>query len=248
MQFTYDALLVVSFGGPDGSDDVLPFLENVLRGRNVPRERMLEVAEHYYHFGGRSPINEQNRQLIAAIERDLTQNGPQLPVYWGNRNWHPLLPDTLGKMAQDGVQRALAFVTSYVAISSAGGFVARLFDLRGKLDKQELADAVRSVGVKRVSAGKEILKQDGREDRRLYVVRQGTVRVVRSETHGADRFVSCRLLSDETVAITLRQGAGDAVGADMNGVMNLGFAPERAHLFAADGLRRKVTVRERVPA
>jgi multiple sugar transport system ATP-binding protein len=74
------------------------------------------------------------------------------------------------------------------------------------------------------------------------------VRVVRSETHGADRFVSCRLLSDETVAITLRQGAGDAVGADMNGVMNLGFAPERAHLFAADGLRRKVTVRERVPA
>src|SRR6187431_333914 len=108
----YDALLIVSFGGPDGPDDVLPFLENVLRGRNVPRERMLDVAEHYYHFGGRSPINEQNRQLIAAIEGDLAENGPQLPVYWGNRNWHPLLPDTLGKMAQDGVQRALAFVTS----------------------------------------------------------------------------------------------------------------------------------------
>jgi protoporphyrin/coproporphyrin ferrochelatase len=108
----YDALLVVSFGGPDGPGDVLPFLENVLRGRNVPRERMLEVAEHYYHFGGGSPINEQNRRLIAAIERELAEHGPHLPVYWGNRNWHPLLPDTLRQMAADGVKRALAFVTS----------------------------------------------------------------------------------------------------------------------------------------
>ncbi|HEY3393262.1 MAG TPA: ferrochelatase [Lacipirellulaceae bacterium] len=112
MSLSYDALLVVSFGGPDRPDDVLPFLENVLRGRNVPRERMLEVAEHYRHFGGRSPINEQNRRLIAAIERHLAENGPPLRVYWGNRNWHPLLPDTLRKMAEDGIQRALAFVTS----------------------------------------------------------------------------------------------------------------------------------------
>jgi ferrochelatase len=108
----YDALLVVSFGGPDGPGDVLPFLENVLRGRNVPRERMLEVAEHYYHCGGGSPINEQNRRLVAAIERELAEHGPKLPVYWGNRNWHPLLPDTLRQMAADGVKRALAFVTS----------------------------------------------------------------------------------------------------------------------------------------
>jgi protoporphyrin/coproporphyrin ferrochelatase len=112
MSDSYDALLLVSFGGPDGPDDVLPFLENILRGRNVPRERMLQVAEHYSHFGGRSPINEQNRQLIAAVERDLAENGPRLPVYWGNRNWHPLLPDTLRQMAADGVERALAFVTS----------------------------------------------------------------------------------------------------------------------------------------
>jgi ferrochelatase len=108
----YDALLVVSFGGPDRPDDVLPFLENVLRGRNVPRERMLEVAEHYYHCGGGSPINEQNRRLVAAIERELAEHEPRLPVYWGNRNWHPLLPDTLHQMARDGVRRALAFVTS----------------------------------------------------------------------------------------------------------------------------------------
>jgi protoporphyrin/coproporphyrin ferrochelatase len=124
----YDALLVVSFGGPDGPDDVLPFLENVLRGRNVPRERMLEVAEHYYHFGGRSPINEQNRQLIAAIERELAGKGPPLRVYWGNRNWHPLLPDTLRKMAEDGVQRALAFVTSpYSSYSSCRQYRENIF-------------------------------------------------------------------------------------------------------------------------
>jgi ferrochelatase len=115
----YDALVVVSFGGPDGPEDVLPFLENVLRGRNVPRERMLEVAEHYYHFGGKSPINDQNRQLIAALERELTSHGLDLPIYWGNRNWHPLLADTLRQMFADGIQRALAFVTS--AFSSYSG-------------------------------------------------------------------------------------------------------------------------------
>jgi ferrochelatase len=115
----YDALLVVSFGGPDGPDDVIPFLENVLRGRNVPRERMLEVAEHYQHFGGKSPINDQNRALIAALERELAEHGPKLPIYWGNRNWHPLLADSLRQMEADGVQRALAFVTS--AFSSYSG-------------------------------------------------------------------------------------------------------------------------------
>jgi ferrochelatase len=115
----YDAVLIVSFGGPDGPDDVMPFLENVLRGRNVPRERMLEVAEHYYHFGGRSPINDRNRALIAALEKELAAYGPQLPIYWGNRNWHPMLADTLRQMASDGVQRALAFFTS--AYSSYSG-------------------------------------------------------------------------------------------------------------------------------
>src|SRR5258708_1222306 len=110
----YDALIVVSFGGPEKTQDVIPFLENGLRGRNVPRERMLEVAEHYYHFGGRSPINDQNRELVAALRSRL-----DLPVYWGNRNWHPLLPDTLRQMKQDRVRRALAFVTS--AFSSYSG-------------------------------------------------------------------------------------------------------------------------------
>src|SRR6478735_4092810 len=98
----YDALIVVSFGGPNGPDDVIPFLENVLRGRNVPRERMLQVAEHYYHFGGVSPINQQNRDLIAALEVELRQHGIELPIYFGNRNWHPLLPDALREMAGKG--------------------------------------------------------------------------------------------------------------------------------------------------
>src|SRR6266851_870534 len=115
----YDAILVVSFGGPESKEEVLPFLENVLRGRNIPRERMLTVAEHYYHFEGKSPINQQTRDLIGALEAELERHGPELPIYWGNRNWHPLLPETLGKMKQDGVRRAVAFVTS--AYSSYSG-------------------------------------------------------------------------------------------------------------------------------
>jgi protoporphyrin/coproporphyrin ferrochelatase len=115
----YDALLIVSFGGPESKEEVIPFLENVLRGRNVPRERMLDVVEHYNHFDGKSPINEQNRDLIAALQLELDQHGPKLPIYWGNRNWHPLLTDALRQMKADGVQRALAFVTS--AYSSYSG-------------------------------------------------------------------------------------------------------------------------------
>ena len=115
----YDAILVVSFGGPEAKDEVIPFLENVLHGRNVPRERMLKVAEHYYRFEGRSPINQQTRELMAALEAELERNGPKLPIYWGNRNWHPLLPATLRQMKQDGIRRALAFVTS--AYSSYSG-------------------------------------------------------------------------------------------------------------------------------
>ncbi len=107
MSSEYDALLLLSFGGPEGPDDVLPFLENVVRGRGVPRERLLEVAEHYSHFGGVSPINEQNRALLAAVRAEL-----DLPVYWGNRNWRPLVEDTVATMRADGVRRALVFVTS----------------------------------------------------------------------------------------------------------------------------------------
>jgi ferrochelatase len=115
----YDALLIVSFGGPEGMDDVMPFLENVTRGRNIPRERLLDVAHHYELFGGVSPLNGQNRALIAAMQKELDAHGPHLPIYWGNRNWHPLLPDTFRQMAADGIQHALTFFTS--AYSSYSG-------------------------------------------------------------------------------------------------------------------------------
>lgn len=109
---TYDAFLLVSFGGPEGPDEVIPFLENVVRGRNVPRARLEAVAEHYRHFGGRSPINEQNRALIAALREEFHTHGIELPIYFGNRNWRPYLADALRRMQADGVRRALGFFTS----------------------------------------------------------------------------------------------------------------------------------------
>jgi protoporphyrin/coproporphyrin ferrochelatase len=139
----YDAILVVSFGGPEAREDVIPFLENVLRGRNVPRERVLTVAEHYYHFEGKSPINQQTRELIAALQVELQKNGPKLPVYWGNRNWHPLLAETLRKMKEDGIRRALAFVTS--AYSSYSG--CRQY-------RENIAQAQREVGEGAPEVGK----------------------------------------------------------------------------------------------
>lgn len=108
----YDAVLVLSFGGPEGMDDVVPFLENVTRGRNVPRERLLEVVHHYERFGGVSPINRQNRALIASLENELLSVGIEMPVYFGNRNWHPFVTGTVRQMRDDGIRRGLVFVTS----------------------------------------------------------------------------------------------------------------------------------------
>jgi ferrochelatase len=133
---SFDALLVVSFGGPEKHEDVLPFLENVLRGKNVPQERMLAVAEHYYHFDGRSPINQQNLDLIAALRRDFQAHNLKLPVYWGNRNWHPLLPDTLKQMHADGIRRVAALATS--AFGSYSG--CRQY-------RENIAHALESAGV-----------------------------------------------------------------------------------------------------
>ncbi|MFC7340380.1 ferrochelatase [Saccharopolyspora griseoalba] len=109
---SFDALLFLSFGGPEGPEDVRPFLENVTRGRGVPPERLDEVAEHYLHFGGVSPINRLNRDIMAALRSELDAQGRRLPVYFGNRNWHPMIEDTVGEMADDGVRRALVFATS----------------------------------------------------------------------------------------------------------------------------------------
>ena len=107
-----DALLVLSFGGPEGQDDVIPFLENVTRGRGIPRERLEEVATHYRHLGGRSPINDLNREIIAGVEAELGRRGRDLPIYFGNRNWHPMVEDTVRRMVADGVRTAAVFATS----------------------------------------------------------------------------------------------------------------------------------------
>jgi ferrochelatase len=153
----YDAFLLVSFGGPEKPEDVQPFLEDVTRGRDVPRARLREVAEHYHRLGGVSPINEQNRRLLAAIRAELEAHGPALPVYWGNRHWHPRLDDTVRRMAADGVRRALAFVTagfgSYAscrqyqeaierAVAAAGPGAPRIERLRLFYNHPEFIEAV----------------------------------------------------------------------------------------------------------
>ena len=130
----YDGVLLVSFGGPEQPEDVLPFLENVTRGRGIPRERLEEVGEHYHLFGGRSPINDQNRAYVAAVREDLRNSGIDVPVYWGNRNWDPYLADTLEQMQHDGVRRAACLLTS--AYSSYSG--CRQY-------RENLADAVAEV-------------------------------------------------------------------------------------------------------
>jgi ferrochelatase len=137
IQPDYQALLLVAFGGPEGPDDVMPFLENVLRGKNVPRARMLAVAEHYQQFGGKSPINAQNRALIAALEAEFSACRLALPIYWGNRNWHPLLPHTLRQMRDDGVRRALAFFTSaYSSYSSCRQYLENIEQARHDVGDQ----------------------------------------------------------------------------------------------------------------
>ena len=128
----YDAVLIVSFGGPEGPDDVMPFLENVLAGLRVPPPVKARIAQRYHRFGGVSPINAHTREFIAALERELAASGPRLPVYWGNRNWHPMLGDTLARMADDGIGRAIAYVTS--TFSSYSGCRKYREDLHGAVD------------------------------------------------------------------------------------------------------------------
>jgi protoporphyrin/coproporphyrin ferrochelatase len=205
----YDALLVVSFGGPESNEEVIPFLENVLRGKNVPRERMLAVAEHYYHFGGKSPINEQNRQLISALQAELDQHGPKLPIYWGNRNWHPLLPETLQQMKQDGIRRALAFMTS--AFSSYSGcrqyrenvVQAQVQVGLGAPDVDKLRVFYNHPGLihamaDRVRAALETLPHAAR-DRALviYTAHSIPLSMAQSSNYGKQLEESCRLVSEE---------------------------------------------------
>ena len=140
----YDAFLLVSFGGPEGPADVMPFLEHVTRGRGVPRDRLAEVAHHYDVFGGVSPINEQCRDLLAAIGKDFAAAGLDLPLYWGNRNWHPFLADTVAQMASDGARHAIAFVTSaYGSFSSCRQYLDDIEAARAQVRGAPRIDKIR---------------------------------------------------------------------------------------------------------
>ncbi|MBW5483368.1 ferrochelatase [Streptomyces bambusae] len=135
----YDALLLLSFGGPEGPDDVVPFLENVTRGRGIPRERLKEVGRHYFGFGGVSPINAQNRELLDALRKDFADNGLDLPVYWGNRNWAPYLTDTLRDMVRDGRRRIAVLATSaYASYSGCRQYRENLADALATLAEEGL--------------------------------------------------------------------------------------------------------------
>ncbi|NEC48549.1 ferrochelatase, partial [Actinospica acidiphila] len=135
----YDALLLLSFGGPEGPDDVVPFLENVTRGRGIPKERLKEVGQHYFQFGGVSPINDQNRALLDALRKDFAEHGLDLPVHWGNRNWAPYLTDTLRDMVRDGRRRILVLATSaYASYSGCRQYRENLADALATLEKEGL--------------------------------------------------------------------------------------------------------------
>ncbi|MEU7282349.1 ferrochelatase [Streptomyces sp. NPDC045431] len=135
----YDALLLLSFGGPEGPDDVVPFLENVTRGRGIPKERLKEVGQHYFLFGGVSPINDQNRALLAALRKDFADAGLDLPVYWGNRNWAPYLTDTLREMVADGRRRIAVLATSaYASYSGCRQYRENLADALAVLEAEGL--------------------------------------------------------------------------------------------------------------
>ncbi|MEU6980984.1 MULTISPECIES: ferrochelatase [unclassified Streptomyces] len=135
----YDALLLLSFGGPEGPDDVVPFLENVTRGRGIPKERLKEVGQHYFLFGGVSPINKQNRALLDALREDFGQAGLDLPVYWGNRNWAPYLTDTLREMITDGRRHIAVLATSaYASYSGCRQYRENLADSLAELEAEGL--------------------------------------------------------------------------------------------------------------
>ena len=140
----YDAFLLLSFGGPEGPADVMPFLENVTRGRGVPRDRLAAVARHYDVFGGVSPINEQCRDLLAAIGKDFAAAGLDLPLYWGNRNWHPFLADTVAQMASDGVRRLLVRRTEAVVRTIATPFYIGYHGTMSSTDGPEHRASTRS--------------------------------------------------------------------------------------------------------
>jgi len=210
MAEAFDAVLLLSFGGPEGPDDVLPFLENVLRGKRVPPERLLDVAQHYELFGGVSPINAQNRALLAALVNEFRTHGLSLPLYWGNRNWHPMLADTLREMADDGVRHALAFVTS--AYRSYSGCRQYLEDIqRAQMEVGPTAPQVSKLRaffnhpgfiepmVERVAAAYASIEPERREAAPLvFTAHSIPESMARGSSYVADLTEACRLVAQRS--------------------------------------------------
>jgi ferrochelatase len=211
----YDALLVLSFGGPDGPDDVMPFLENVTRGRRVPPERLAAVAAHYHHFGGVSPINAANRTLIAALGAELAGAGVELPIFWGNRNWHPFVTDTVREMSEAGVRRALAFVTSAYASYSA---------CRQYQEDLAAASAAVGAGAPRFDKLRHFFDHPGFVDPQVDAVRTAV-----AELDAARRATSRLVLTAHSVPVAMAEQAGP------DGGLYVAQLREASRLVAAGG-------------
>jgi ferrochelatase len=218
----YDAFLLVSFGGPEAPEQVLPFLENVTRGRAIPRERLLEVGEHYLTLGGVSPINAQNRALVAALQTDFAANGVDLPVYWGNRNWAPYLTDALARIVDDGHTRVLALLTS--AYSSYSGCRQYRENLAAAVeplgDRAPQVDRIRhyfnhpgflEAMVASTVAALEELPADVRDDARLVYV---THSIPTSMDDGSGPAGSAYTTQHRDVARLVTAGVAAATGTD----------------------------------
>jgi protoporphyrin/coproporphyrin ferrochelatase len=206
----YDAILIVGFGGPERREDVLPFLENVTRGRNVPRERLLEVAEHYDHFDGVSPINAQIRALIAALRPELDRHGISLPIYWGNRNWQPMLADTLAEMTAQGVKRALAVVhAAYSSYSSCRQYREDIARAQAEVGKAApVVDKVRvfynhpdfiAANADRVREGLDRLPDGCRQEAHIvFTAHSIPLSMARNCQYEYQLTETCRLIAEET--------------------------------------------------
>jgi ferrochelatase len=203
----YDAVLVVSFGGPEGPDDVMPFLDNVLRGLPINPQSKAQIAQRYQRFGGVSPINEHVRKFIAALTHELHAHGPTLPVYWGNRNWHPLLADTLKQMRDDGVERAIAYVTSlFSSYSGCRRYREDLYDASIKIDSPPIIDKLRmafnhpgyiDACVERVSEALRDIEPEHRERTPiLFTAHSLPASMARNCRYEAQLDETCRLVGD----------------------------------------------------
>ena len=203
----YDALLIVSFGGPEGPDDVLPFLDNVFRGLRVSPETKTHIAKRYEQFGGVSPINAHTRAFIKALQQELDTHGPALPIYWGNRNWHPLLPDTIAQMANAGVRRALAFVTStFSSYSGCRKYREDLYEAASGVPNAPQLDKLRNgynhpgfiaAMTDRVAAALERLPAGERANAPvLFTAHSLPESMARASRYQAQLEASCRLVGD----------------------------------------------------